>query len=109
MRFDLAFLLLFSFVPHGMYGTPQIKLPTKSSLQHALRLQTCAQHLNKKLLRDNGRCKAAKKEFAQVPAGSYKFISLVQARQIGSANSKIFFPQAQITAIESGIKRRGLV
>ena len=29
MRFDLAFLLLFSFVPHGMCGTPQIKLPTK--------------------------------------------------------------------------------
>ena len=26
MRFDLAFLLLLSFVPHGMYGTPQIKL-----------------------------------------------------------------------------------
>ena len=28
-----AFLLLFGFVPHGVYGTPQIKLPTKSSLQ----------------------------------------------------------------------------
>ena len=47
MRFDSAFLLLFSFVPHGMYGTPQIKLPTKSSLQHTLGLQTCAQNLNK--------------------------------------------------------------
>ena len=92
-------LLLLSFVPHGMYGTPQIKLPTKSSLQHTLRLQTRAWNLNKKLLRANGRCKAAKKEFTGVPAGSYKFISLVQARQIGSANDDIFFPQAQIIAI----------
>ena len=99
LRFDLAFLLLLSFVPHGMYGTPQIKLPTKSSL-----LQTRARNLNKKkLLRANGRCKAAKKEFTRVPAGSYKFISLVQARQIGSANDEIFFPQAQITAIRRGI------
>ena len=40
----------------------------------------------KKLLRANGRCKAAKKEFTREPAESYKFISLVQARQIGSAN-----------------------
>ena len=24
---NVAFLLLFSFEPHGMYGTPQIKLP----------------------------------------------------------------------------------
>ena len=30
----------------------------------------------KKLLRANGRCKAAKKEFTRVPAGSYKFIFL---------------------------------
>ena len=43
LRFDLAFLLLLSFVPHGMYCTPQIKLPTKSSL-----LQTRARNLNKK-------------------------------------------------------------
>ena len=98
LRFDLAFLLLLSFVPHGMYGTPQIKLPTKSSL-----LQTRARNLNKKkLLRANGRCKAAKKEFTRVLAGSDKFISLVQARRIGSAN-EIFFPQAQITAIWRGI------
>ena len=34
MGFDLAYLLLFSFVPHGICGNPQIKLPTKSSLQH---------------------------------------------------------------------------
>ena len=47
MRSDLAFLLLLSFVPHGMYGTPQIKLPTKSSLQHTLGLQTRARNLNK--------------------------------------------------------------
>ena len=26
---------------------------------------------------DNGRCKAAKKEFARVAVGSYKFVSLV--------------------------------
>ena len=69
-----------------MYSTPQIKLPTKSLLQHMLGLQTHAQNLNKKLLRAHRRCKAAKKEFTHVPAGSYKFISLVQA-------------QAQITAI----------
>ena len=86
----------------------QIKSPTKSLLQHTLGLQTSAQNVNKKtVLRANGRCKAAKKEFTRVPAGSYKFISLVQARQIGSANDEIFFPQAQITAIWSGIKRRG--
>ena len=30
-----------------MYGTPQIKLPTKSSLQHTLGLQTRARNLNK--------------------------------------------------------------
>ena len=29
-----------------MYGTPQINLPTKSSLQHTLRLQTRTQNLN---------------------------------------------------------------
>ena len=51
VRSDLAFLLLLSFVPHGMYGTPQIKLPTKSSLQHTLGLQTRARNLNKKLSR----------------------------------------------------------
>jgi len=74
-RFDLAFLLLLSFVQHGMYGTPQIKLPTKRSLQlYTLGLQTRAWNLNKKLLRANGRCKAAKKEFTRMPAGSYKFI-----------------------------------
>ena len=27
VRFDLAFLLLLSFVQYGMYGIPQIKLP----------------------------------------------------------------------------------
>ena len=31
-----------------MYGTPQINLPTKSSLQHTLRLQMRAQNLNQK-------------------------------------------------------------
>ena len=30
-----------------------------------------------------------------MPAGSYKFISFVQARQISSANNEILFPQAQ--------------
>ena len=33
----------------------------------------------------------------------------LQAHQIESANDKIFFPQAQITAIWSGIKRLGLL
>ena len=42
--------------------------------------------LNKKLLHDNGRCNAAKKKLARVPAVSYKLISLVQARQVRSAN-----------------------
>ena len=46
MRLDLAFLLLLSFVPHGTYRTPQIKLPAKSSL-HTLGLQTRARNLNK--------------------------------------------------------------
>ena len=55
-----------------MWGTPQIKLPMKSSLQHTLILHTCAQNLSPKLLRDNGRCKAA----AEIePQGSYKLIS----------------------------------
>ena len=40
-------------------GTPQIKLPMKSLLQHTLILHTRTQDLNKKLLRDNGRCNAA--------------------------------------------------
>ena len=67
-------------------GTPQIKLPMKSLLQHTLILHTCTQDLNKKLLRDNGRCNAAKKKLAHVPAVSYKFISPLQARQVRSAN-----------------------
>ena len=76
-----------------MYGTRQIKLPTKSSLQHTLRLQTRAQNLNKKTIAcRNGRCKAVKKEFTRLLAGSYEFISLIQDRQIGSANDEIFFP-----------------
>ena len=69
-----------------MCGTPQIKLPMKSWLQHTLILHTGAQNLNQKLFGENGRCKAAKKKFARVSAGSYKLISLVQARQIGSAD-----------------------
>ena len=47
LEIRLGILLLLSFVPHGMYGTPQIKLPTKSSLQHTLGLQTRARNLNK--------------------------------------------------------------
>ena len=84
-----------------MRGTLQKKLPTKTLLQHTLQLQARAQDLNKKkycvttedgkLLRRNLR--------ACVPAGNCKFVSLVQACQIGSANDKIFFPQAQIPAI----------
>ena len=58
------------FVPHGMCGTPQIKLPMKSSLQSKLILHTRTQNLNQKLLGDNGRCKAAKKKFAHMSAGS---------------------------------------
>ena len=62
----MAFLLLFSFVPPGMYGTPQIKLPTKVRYKHTLGLQTRAQNLNKnycmptedvKLLRRNLRAR----------------------------------------------------
>ena len=41
------FITTYSFVPHGLYVTPQIKLPTKSSLQHTLGLQTHARNLNK--------------------------------------------------------------
>ena len=76
-----------------MYGTRQIKLPTKSSLQHTLRLQTRAQNLNQKTIVAcrNGRCKVVK-EFTRLLAGSYEFISLIQDRQIGSANDEIFFP-----------------
>ena len=74
-------------------GPPQIKLPMKSLLQHTLILHTCTQDLNKKLLRDNGRCNTAKKKLTCVPAVSYELISLVQARQVR------FFPEAQITAI----------
>ena len=50
VRFDLAFLLLFSFVPGGMCGTPQIKLSTKCLLQHMLRPQMRAQNLNEKTI-----------------------------------------------------------
>ena len=47
MKLDLAFLLVLGFVPHGMYSTPQIKLPTKSSLQHMLGLPMRTRNLNK--------------------------------------------------------------
>ena len=40
----------------------------------------CSQNFNRKLLLENRRCKAAKKKFACMPAGSYKLISLVQAK-----------------------------
>ena len=56
MRLDLAFLLLLSFVLHGMYGTPQIKLPTKSSLQtraRNLKKNYCVPTEDVKLLRRN--------------------------------------------------------
>ena len=62
----------------------------KSLLLHTLILEKRTQDLNKKLLRDNKRCNAAKKKLAHVPAVSFKFISLVQARQVRSAND--FFP-----------------
>ena len=52
---------------------------------------------------------AAKEKFARVPAGSYKLITVVQARQTGSANDKIFFPQAQSTEVWSGVERHRLL
>ena len=55
-----------------MCGTPQIKFPMTSSLQRTLILHTREQNLNQKLLGDNGRCKAAKKKFAHMPAGSWR-------------------------------------
>ena len=57
----------------------------KSLLQHTLILHMRTQDLNKKLLRGNGRCNGAKKKLAHVPVVSYKFISLVHARQVRSA------------------------
>ena len=62
-------------------------------------IYTRALNLNQMLLRGNRRCKAAKKKFARVPGGSYKLITLVQARQTGGANDEIFSPQAQITGV----------
>ena len=82
-------------------STPQIKLPMKSLLQHTLILHTCTQDLNKKLLRDNGRCNAAKKKLACVLAVSYKLISLVQARQVRSVND---FSQRHKLQFEVGLK-----
>ena len=61
------------------------------------------------LLRGNRSCKADKKKFARVPAGSYKLIMLVQARQTGGANDEIFSPQAQITAVWRGIEMHRLL
>ena len=40
----------------------------------------CSQNFNWKLLRENRRCKAAKKKSACMPAESYKLISLVQVK-----------------------------
>ena len=72
----------------------------KSSLQHTLiHVYTRALNFNQLLLLGNRRSKAAKKKFERVPAGSYKLITFVQARQTGVANEKIFSPQAQITAV----------
>ena len=82
-------------------GTPQIKLPMKSLLQHTLILHTCTQDLNKKLLRDNGRCNAAKK-LAHVLAVSYKLISLVQACQVRSVND--FSHRHKLQQFEVGLK-----
>ena len=50
-----------------------------------------------------------KEKFARVPAGSYKLITVVQARQTGSANDKVFFRQAQITEVWSGVERHRLL
>ena len=82
-------------------GTPQIKLPMKSLLQHTLILHMCTQDLNKKLLRDNGRCNAAKK-LARELAVSYKLISLVQARQVRSVND--FSHRHKLQQFEVGLK-----
>ena len=71
-------------------GTPQIKLPMKSLLQHTLILHTCTQDLNKKLLRDNGRCNAAKKKLAHVPAVSY--ISLFHLFKLAMSGLQMIFP-----------------
>ena len=82
----------------------------KSSLQHTLiHVYTRALNLNQVLLRGNRRCIAAKKKFARVPAGSYKLITLVQARQTGGANDEIFSPQAQITAVWREIEMHRLL
>ena len=99
----MAFLLLLSFVyirtaRHVRHSSDKIA-NKKFVITYAKTTNAHAEFENKKLLRANGRCKAAKKELTRLPAESYKFISLVQARQIGSAGDEIFLPQAQITAI----------
>ena len=106
MRFGLAYLLLFSFVPHGMHRTPQKKLPTKSSLQHTLQLQTRAQDLNKqkycvttedvKLLRRNLRA------CLQEVASSCRLSKLARS---GPQMIKYFSHRHKFQRFEAGLKR----
>ena len=104
MRLDLAFLLLLSFVPHGMYGTPQIKLPTKSSLQHTLGLQTRARNLNKnycvptedvKLLRRNLRA------YLQEVTSSFRLFKLARS---ALQMMKYFSHRHKLQRFEAGLK-----
>ena len=56
-----------------MRGTPQIKLPNEKFVTvYVYTTNARTQNLNHKLLRDNERCKVAKKKFARIPAGNYK-------------------------------------
>ena len=99
VRLDLAFLLLLSFVPHGMYGAPQIKLPTKSSLQHMLGQQTRVRNLNKNYCLPTEDVKLLRRNLCaclhEVTSSFRLFKFARSALQI----MKYFFPQAQITAL----------
>ena len=84
-----------------MYATPQIKLPTKSSLQHTLGLQTRSRNLNKnyrvptedvKLLRKNLRA------CLQEGTSSFRLFKLARSA-LQTMKYMNIFPQAQITAI----------
>ena len=103
MRLDLAFLLLLSFVPHGVYSTPQIKLSTKSLLRDTLGLQMRVRNLNKnycvpaedeKLLRRNLRA------CLQEVTSSFRLVKLARsALQI----MKYFSHRHKLQRFEAGL------
>ena len=84
-----------------MYGTPQINLPTKSSLQHTLRLQTRAQNLNQ---REMGGVKLLRRNLRVYPQEVTSSLRLFKLARSALQMMKYFSHRHKLQRFEAGLK-----